>query len=391
MLKRDPDEENRTATNLELFFDLVFVVTISATAQQWRHAISSGPLLSGLSHFVLVMFAVWWAWMGFTWFANFFDVDDVPYRLTVLLQLLGSLGLAAGVAPMFRSYDIRMLVCSYVVIRVAMAMQWLRAAKANPQLATFCRRWTIGILATESWWVIVAFTPLPRIAVWPLFLVGVTAELAVPLWATQLPADRQPVTHGEHVQERYGLFTLIVLGETLLTATNAFNAALDVASGRADRLAALIVGALCGAILAFALWWLYFGFLGEYRLQDRWISFIWGYGHYVVFGVLTALGGSLAALIGDIAAGRDSLPNWEEAMVLSVPVAVFLTSVALLRRVSESESCSRWLQGAVLVVVVGTAGGLFGAIWALASVSLTTAAFLALAVGKSGKEATSEW
>src|SRR5882672_5209279 len=132
MLKRDPDEENRTSTNLELFFDLVFVVTVSATANEWHRAISIGNLAQGVMSFVEVMFAVWWAWMGFTWFANFFDVDDVPYRLLVLLQMLGSLGLAAGIPSAFENDDIRVMAGAYVVIRVAMAAQWIRAAHANP-------------------------------------------------------------------------------------------------------------------------------------------------------------------------------------------------------------------------------------------------------------------
>ncbi|MEY9928566.1 low temperature requirement protein LtrA [Catenulispora sp. GP43] len=391
MLQRDPDEENRTSTNLELFFDLVFVVSISAVAQQWRLAISGGRLASGLLHFVLAMFAVWWAWMGFTWFANFFDVDDVPYRLTVLVQLLGSLGLAAGVAPMFKSYDIRIIVGSYVVIRIAMAAQWLRAARANPQLAVFCRRWASGILLAEAWWVVVGFTSLPHFATVPLFLVGAAAEVFVPLWATRVPIDSRPTTHGEHVQERYGLFTLIVLGETVLTASTAFNTGLRAPGRQNGHVGVLILGALSAAVLAFALWWLYFGFLGTYNLQDRRISFIWGYGHYVVFGILTALGGSLAAMIADLAAGQSSLPEWEEAMTLSVPVALFLTSIAMLRRVSASASCNRWFQGGAAVVTIGTLGGLFGTIWALVSVCITTTVFLALAVARSSKQVASQW
>jgi low temperature requirement protein LtrA len=99
---RDPSEEGRTATNLELFFDLVFVVTISVIAGQWHHAITGGHLTVGPASLAVTMFAVWWAWMGFTWFANFFDTDDVPYRLLVFVQLLASLGPVAERRPVQR-------------------------------------------------------------------------------------------------------------------------------------------------------------------------------------------------------------------------------------------------------------------------------------------------
>ena len=67
ILLRDPNEEGRTSTTLELFFDLVFVVTISTIASQWHHAVTAGHLGHGVISFVEMMFGVWWAWMGFTW------------------------------------------------------------------------------------------------------------------------------------------------------------------------------------------------------------------------------------------------------------------------------------------------------------------------------------
>jgi low temperature requirement protein LtrA len=381
MLMRDPGEENRTSTSLELFFDLVFVVTVSATAQQWHQAIGAGHTGTGLLRFVQVMFAVWWAWMGFTWFANFFDVDDVPYRLLVLLQLLGSLALASGVAPVFQDGDFRILTGAYVVIRVAMGAQWLRAAHANPSMAKYCHRWAVGIWTVQAAWILLGFSRPPSDVAIPVFFALAVAETAVPVWASALPAEQIANPHPEHAEERYGLFTIIILGEMVLVASDAFNNALGA---RHQHLATLIAGAVVAAILAFALWWLYFGFLGDYDLRDIRTSFIWGYGHYFIFGSLTAVGASLAALLDEIALGEHVLPQWAMALTLSLPTALFLATVALLRRVSDSTACNRWLTAGAAVLVAGTGAGSAGPLAALAATAAATAAFLALEIAAAG-------
>ncbi|WP_370367765.1 low temperature requirement protein A [Catenulispora sp. GP43] len=374
ILLRDPHEEGRTSTTLELFFDLVFVVTISAIAQEWHHAVITGHLLHGVISLVEMVFGVWWAWMGFTWFANFFDPDDVPYRLMVLVQLLASLGIASGIPYVFQDDDFRIVVGCYVVIRLVMAAQWLRAGHANPALRSFCNRWAYGILAVQVGWVLFGFglrhlTPLQTL---PFFAVGVIVELSVPAWAQH--AEAAPLPHSEHVEERYGLFTIIILGEIVLVASTAFNTALT----DHKHLATLMIGAISAGILAFSLWWLYFGFLGEYDLTRIRTAFIWGYGHYFVYGTLTAIGGTLAALLEQVAQDDGVLGRTAMALTLTVPVAGFLAAIALLRKVSEWATYSRWLMAAAAVFVIGTAAGAAGgAMWTLLSVCVATAAFLA--------------
>jgi low temperature requirement protein LtrA len=385
VLLRDPGEEGRTSTNLELFFDLVFVVTISAIAQQWHHAVTSGHLAHGVISFVEMMFGVWWAWMGFTWFANFFDPDDVPYRLLVLVQLLASLGLATRVPYVFEHDDFRIVVGCYVVIRLVMATQWLRAGRANPERRQFCYRWVYGILAVQVGWVAFGFglsglTPLQTI---PFFLIGILVELMIPAWA-QLAENAPQQPHSEHVEERYGLFTIIILGEMVLVASVAFNTALS----DNKHLAQLMVGAISAGVLAFCLWWLYFGFLGEYDLSRMRTAFIWGYGHSMIYCSLTAIGGTLAALLEQVATGDERLGRTALALTLTIPVSGFLATIALLRKVSETTTCSRWLTAAAGILLVGTAAGAaWGAMWTLLSVCVATAAFLGSEIVTKGKAA----
>lgn len=120
MRPRDPNEVGRTASMLELFFDLVFTIGVSVTAEQLRQSLSDGRIAHGLAVYAVVFFAVWWAWMNFTWFASAFDVDDWLYRLVTVLQMAGVMVMSAGVAPMFTDDDLTWIVVGYVIMRVAM-------------------------------------------------------------------------------------------------------------------------------------------------------------------------------------------------------------------------------------------------------------------------------
>jgi low temperature requirement protein LtrA len=81
MVARRTDEAHRASTPLELLFDLCFVVAVSQAAAELNHSSSGGAIGSGVTGYVMVFFAIWWAWVNFTWFASAYDTDDVPYRL----------------------------------------------------------------------------------------------------------------------------------------------------------------------------------------------------------------------------------------------------------------------------------------------------------------------
>ena len=81
MRPRDPGEPGRTASSLELFFDLVFVVAVSIAAVQLHHALTDDHVLPGLLSYAFVFFAIWWAWVNFTWFATSFDTDITAGKL----------------------------------------------------------------------------------------------------------------------------------------------------------------------------------------------------------------------------------------------------------------------------------------------------------------------
>lgn len=150
MVPRDPVEEHRAATPLELFFDLCFVVAIAQAGDRLHHALGDGRVGEGVLAYALVFFAIWWAWMNFTWFASAYDCDDVLYRLATLVQITGALILAAGVPRAFDARDFGVAVLGYVVMRVALVTQWLRAAHANPAGRRTALRFAVGVAVVQG-------------------------------------------------------------------------------------------------------------------------------------------------------------------------------------------------------------------------------------------------
>lgn len=126
---RDRNEPHRAATPLELFFDLVTVLAVAAATAGLHHALAEGHVVEGLIGFGFAFFAIWWAWMNYTWFASAYDNGDTSFRLLTLLIMAGSLVLATGIPAFFEAGGTLLLgVAGYILMRLAMVTLWLRAA-----------------------------------------------------------------------------------------------------------------------------------------------------------------------------------------------------------------------------------------------------------------------
>lgn len=322
MLARLSDEEHRTATALELFFDLCFVTAVAQLASALEHELSEGRTGHGVLGYALVFFAIWWAWMNFTWFASAYDTDDVPYRFLTLIQIAGALVMAGGVAQALEHDDFTVITWGYVVMRLAMASQWLRAAHSDPERRRCCLRYAFGVLAVEIGWV--ARFALQGDGGVGSFVVLAAAELAIPVWAEH---SANTTWHPHHIAERYGLFTLIVLGESVTAASGAVRTAwhADAETGT------VVLLAMGGLLTVFSLWWLYFNQNAPRRLATFTTAMLWGYGHYALFASAAATGAGLAVNVGR-AAGHGAPTDQQAAATYTVPVAVFIALVRLLHR-----------------------------------------------------------
>jgi low temperature requirement protein LtrA len=321
MTARSRTEEHRASTPLELFFDLCFVVAVAQAGSLLVHAAAAGHTGHGVTGYLLVFFAIWWAWMNFSWFASAYDTDDVPYRVTTLVQIVGVLILAAGVPRAFDGGDFRLTAIGYAVIRLALVTQWLRAARAEEgaKRATAVR-YAVGVAVCQVGWMTLLL-PHGAPPVWAYALMAV-AEMAVPLLA-----ERQAPTtwHPRHIAERYGLFTIIVLGESVSAATVAVQSAVD----RHQALSALLPIAVGGLLIVFSAWWIYFAVPIHGHLASNKEAFLWGYGHFAVFTSAAAIGAGLEIAVAQ-AVGTAEMSTRAASAWVTVPAAVFLFTVWLL-------------------------------------------------------------
>ncbi|MBW4042661.1 MAG: low temperature requirement protein A [Acidobacteria bacterium] len=365
MLPRDPDEPHRAASSLELFFDLTFVVGVSVAAHELLHAEQTGAV-QGIVLYLAAFFAVWWAWVNFTWFASAFDTDDWLYRVLTIVQMGGVLVTAAGIPAMIEHGSFALGVIGYVVMRLALVAQWLRAGR-HPGFRVTAIRYAIGVTVVQIGWCLLLVVPRP--GAYGAIGVLIALEFAVPVWA-----ERRRVTpfHRKHIAERYGLFTLIVLGEGLLSVANA----LIDAQGSARGWELVLLGATALVLIA-GLWWIYFARESPVLATGMRGTFAFGYLHYVIFGAAAALAAGLELSIGLIeepggaeARGPSALQPTIHAAT-TVPVALFLLATwFLVLRGALGPGARRAVP--VLAVLVGAA--------ALVPYALQVAALLVIAI-----------
>ncbi|HEY1838843.1 MAG TPA: low temperature requirement protein A [Mycobacterium sp.] len=327
MSGRDPHEPHRVATPLELLFDLTFVVAFGVSASQFAHMLTSGHAGAGLAGFAFATFAVCWAWINFSWFASAYDTDDWVYRLTTMLQMVGVLVLALGIPQVFSSIayghhvDNRALVGGYVVMRVAMVIQWLRAARQDPARKVACLSYACAITIAQVGWVVIAIVKSSLAVTFILIAVMIGIELIGPL----LDEKRMGGTpwHAHHIAERNGLLTIIALGEGVVGTVASLSAVVAEHGWTTD--AALV--AVAGTGLTFGMWWVYFVVPAADLLHaHRERSFGYGYLHIVLFGSIVATGAGLHAA-ADYIEHRSAMNSVATVLAVAVPVGVYVGAV----------------------------------------------------------------
>ncbi|MFI9355053.1 low temperature requirement protein A [Streptomyces lydicus] len=377
MRARRRDEEHRTATPLELFFDLCFVVAVAQAGRQLAHALAEGHWGHGISGYLMLFFAVWWAWMNFSWFASAYDTDDPLYRVVTLVQIAGVLILAAGVPRAFADSDFSVVWCGYVVMRLAMVTQWLRAARGSRGTE---RRtalgYALGVTVCQVGWLGLLLLPEGDV-LWVFVVVGLM-ELAVPALAERA---YQTTWHPHHIAERYGLFTIIVLGETIAAATVAVQSALD----EHEELGTLLPLAGGGLLVVFAAYWIYFAVPIHLHLRSNRQAFLWGYGHYLVFCSAAAVGAGIEVAV-EQAFDKAQLSASAAGACVTVPAALFMFTVWLIHSRHHKRGLAQHLVlpvSSVLVLACTLAGH-----WAVPAAGLVAAATVAAGVTLTARQGT---
>ncbi len=330
MIGRDPDERHRTATPLELLFDLTFVVAYGVAANELAHALAEGHVGSGLAGFAFAGFAVGWAWINYSWFASAYDNDDWLMRLATLVQMVGVLLLTFGIPDAFASLDSGaplengLIVAGYVVMRAALVPLWLRAARDDPQRRRTARFFAITISLAQVGWVLLAVFIEDAVVLVACTLALILFELAGPV-ITERRLDPLP-WHPHHLAERFGLLVIITLGEVVFGTVTALTA---VVQEQGWSFEAGVV-AVTGTALAFGLWWEYYITpAAEFLARHRERVLFWAFSHILVFASIAATGAGLHVLAYAIE-GDSSLSRVGAALTVAVPVLVLTVTVIVL-------------------------------------------------------------
>ena len=278
-LRREECEEGeRRATWLELFFDLIFVVAIAQLAHNFKEEFS----LVGLIKLAVLFIPVWWCWIGATFYDTRFDNDGLVDRLITLLQMAIAATLAANIHHGLDSSSVGFAL-SYIAFRCVLIGQYLHAGYHVPQARVLTNWYAVGFTASIVFWLASIFVPLPwRFGLWAI---GLIIDFATPLSAGQRVAKIPPDM--AHTTERIGLFTIIVLGESIVAVVG------GVAEMAWTPMAIAI--ALLGLSIAFSFWWMYFDTVDESPLQamrrgEMKVALTWLYSHLPLAIGLTATG-----------------------------------------------------------------------------------------------------
>jgi len=370
---RDSEEPHRAATSLELFFDLVFVVAIASAAGSLHHGLAEGHL-DAIVYFCLVFVAIWWAWVGYTWFASAYDSGDVIFRLLSFVIMAGSLLLAAGVPDLFADGQSVLVVAGYTVMRLGMVSLWLRAAHGHPEGRRCALTYAAGITAVQVFWLARLVIEDGRALLLSTFVIGMLLEFTVPYVAER---THRSSYHPDHIAERYGLFTIIVLGEVVLSSVMAVQGALEGDEYLAD-LVPLVIG---GMLLVFSMWWMYFK--REHAPLFASARTVWraAYAHAFGFAAVAATGAGLAVAV-DVITHHGHTTKTVAVWSVAVPVGVFTVVLGVLHWLGDHDArlarpAFATTAAVLLVAAIGLALGL-----AVGVVVLLLGLVLALAIAQ---------
>ena len=331
--------EPRVST-LELFFDLVFVFTITQLTSFLLHE----PTIAGLVQMVLLFGNVWWMYGGYAWLTNAVPPRELAVRLLLLVGMGGFLLIALSIPTAFGSGGVAFGI-GYMVVTLVHTGLFLRAQQT---VSSALARLGPFNLITAALLLGAGFTPGGVRIV--LFALG-----GILHWITPYLSNQSVFTiRAGHFVERHGLILLIALGESVV-AVGLGLGAIELPAGR-------IVAAMLGLALTAALWWLYFSgdddraqaaldaAQGEHK---PWLALnAFGYAFVPILGgvVLIAAGLKLAVV-------RYNEPSTVAAAVfLAAGVAIYLAGLAIFRWLIHVRSIAVRLVMAVLALVTAFIG-----------------------------------
>jgi len=319
---RTLNEGERSATWLELFFDLVFVGAVAMLSTRLAHLESLKEIGSYVGYFTLI----WWLWASHTFYANRFDTDDFIYRFLATIQMIAITFIAVSLSYNHKGESTHFFALGYTVSRFVIVLLYIRAYRYIEEIRRLTLGYAIGFGIGAIFWYGSIWVSEPlRFIFWGIAL-GI--DLLTPYLLRRLQA-KVPLDIS-HFPERFGLFTILVLGETVI--------AVVMGLSHVDWQINTTVVGVAGIILAVTLWWLHFdnvdGFVVRRRGKKKdWRPTAWIYGHLPLsIGLaMTGVGVELAISETDHHGEYSFTYQW----VLIIGLIIAFASMALIETASK--------------------------------------------------------
>ena len=314
LLTLDSLMSERHASWLELFFDLVFVLAVAQVAK----VLADHTDMLGMLKYIVLFVAVWWAWVGYTFYADRFESNEAKYRIYTFAGMLAVAAFALTLGKAFTPDGDLPFIITYAGVRLVLIGLYIRSAYYIPLARALSAEFIIGLGTSVTILLVSLFTPVPlRYYLWAL---AISIELVTPFFVPRLtraiPVDRS------HLPERFGLFTIIVLGEAVIaTATGASSVRWN---------AITITTAAIGFAMAACVWWINFEFVEDDAIKSRSLTprIVYLYSHFFIVSSIVAIGIGVEHAVKETAEAHLHLPT---VALLGGGIAIYLAAVTIVK------------------------------------------------------------
>jgi low temperature requirement protein LtrA len=339
-------EKERHASWLENFYDLIVAIVVFQLSTNLNHDVS----IFGFLGFIALFIPVWWSWIGVTFYNSRFETDDLGHRLLTLLQMAAAAFMAVNV-PDGLGKNSAGFALSYAATRTILVIEYLRIGRHVPSTRPLVTRYSIGFSISAGLWFVSAFVPPPfRFVFW---ILGLIIDISTPtLFTLRMSLRFAPNIH--HLPERFGSFTIIVLGISILGVVDGISSHKWTVESITD--AALGLG------IAFSLWWIYFDMVDGSEINalhsERRVGIYlsWLYIHFPLLIGFTALGVSIEHVV---LGNQNMAMPLAEKWLLCISVSICLFALGVMHITSEKtnpvrNNSSKTFPMALYGIIAGT-------------------------------------